>query len=281
MRTPAFAAALLLALAGTAPAQVARADGNAPPACSPGAGPNSANWGSAYREKMQAIFDKVKREAGVDPAIPLININDIKKENGSVRTVDGTPLAALPKGTQGLQNDAVIYTFGVFEIACDEQQMAFFLAHEFRHIKKVDGKNHFDRVSACRKQIVTQWVNSTDLTAYPDDKSAMEAFAKAKGDEVAKTCVLPVENEADAFAFDLVNKLYGASVNPNQDDRVKAFKNLAAWANAIGVGGTDPGHGTPEERAETARKKAADEAMKKHAALQEKLGMSLPQGFGE
>ena len=147
-RTPMKPPLLLLAVVALAAAHPAQAGPKCPP---PGAGGVSTNWGIDYRERVRDIFDAAKAVAGdgLDPKLALININDLPKQGGT-RMVEGSPLSALQKGTLGLETDAVIYTFGVFEIACDEAQLATFMLHEMKHIKRgPDGKNHLDRVNEC------------------------------------------------------------------------------------------------------------------------------------
>lgn len=263
-------AALLLSLP-------CRAEPRCPP---PGSGGVSTNWGVDYRERVQDVFDAAKAVAGdgLDPRLSLVNINDLPKQ-GSTRMVDGSPLSALQKGTLGLPNDAVIYTFGIFEIACDEAQLATFMLHEMRHVKRgPDGKNHLDRVNECRQKILKDWLAHTDVSAYfpasrtgnakadaaadeAGKKAAMAAFQKAKGTEVSLTCVKPVENEADAFAFATAPKLpYKVTADdPNRDKRVEVFHNAEKWLDALGLSQDDPGHGTLADRAAEAQRVARDE----------------------
>lgn len=161
---PLAVAALLLALPASAGPQC-------PP---PGSGGASTNWGTDYRERVRDIFDAAKALAGdgLDPKLSLIFVNDLPKQ-GSTRLVEGSPLSAVEKGTAGLQTDAVIYTYGVFEIACDEAQLGTFMLHEMRHIKRgADGKNHLDRVRECRKKILNDWIAHTDLSAYDTSNAA-------------------------------------------------------------------------------------------------------------
>jgi hypothetical protein len=253
------------------------------PQCPPvGSGGVSTNWGQDYREHVLDIFTRSKTAAGVTQNVLLVNVNDLQKKNGGTRQVDGSPISALPKGTQGLPDDAVIYTFGVFEIACDEAQLATFMLHEMRHLKRGDdGKNHFDRVNACRKTMINEWASGTDLSAYPDDKSAVEAFNKAKGAEVQTKCVLPVENEADQFAFDNLPKL-GYPTNgggdPNRDARALAFRNAETWAKAIGDNPCDGGHGCLGDRGAKGAAVAAAEKEKQRQAAEKIQGMSIDPG---
>jgi hypothetical protein len=277
----------LLALA----ALIAAAPAFAGPQCpAPGAGGASTNWGADYRERVQQIFDAAKSVAGdgLDPHLALIFINDLPKQ-GSTRLVEGSPLSAVEKGTAGLQTDAVIYTFGVFEIACDEAQLGTFMLHEMRHIKRgPDGKNHLDRVRECRKTILNDWISHTDLSAYDTStpagtKAAMDAFQKAKGQEVAVKCVKPVENEADAFALAMAPRLpwkvASEPADPNRDARVLAFKNAERWIDALGLPQDDPGHGTLGARAETAKVAAREAAMKAHQEEEKKRLQSFAPGF--
>lgn len=250
---------LILAFAALIAVPPARASA---PQCPPvGSGGVSTNWGENYRERVREIFDAAKSAAGVSQTVLLINVNDLRKKNGGLREVDGSPISALPKGTQGLAEDAVIYTFGVFEIACDEAQLATFMLHEMRHIKRgPDGKNHFDRVNACRKTLIDEWARGTDLSAYPDDKAAVAAFNAAKGTEVQRKCVLPVEKEADQFAFETLPKLpykIAEGADPNRDARAQAFKNAETWTAALGDSACDPGHGCLGDRAKAAAEAAA------------------------
>ncbi|MDE2143274.1 MAG: hypothetical protein KGJ84_12770 [Elusimicrobia bacterium] len=270
-----------------------RAEPQCPP---PGSGGVSTNWGVDYRERVQDVFDAAKAAAGdgLDPHLSLININDLPKQ-GSMRMVDGSPLSALQKGTLGLPNDAVIYTFGIFEIACDEAQLATFMLHEMRHVKRgPDGKNHLDRVHECRQKILTDWLAHTDVTAYypaaatgdavkdaaakkAGDQAAMAAFQKAKGNEVSVTCVKPVENEADAFAFATAPKLpYKVTAgDPNRDKRVEVFRNAEKWLDALGLSQDDPGHGTLADRAAEAKRVAREEKQKAQADESAKRMQSL------
>jgi hypothetical protein len=262
------------------------APSHAGPQCSPqGAGGSSTNWGVDYRERVRQVFDAAKDVASkdpdykLDPKLTLIFINDLPKQSGT-RLVDGSPLAALQKGTLGLENDAVIYTFGVLEIACDEAQLGTFMLHEMKHIQRgPDGKNHLDRVNDCRKKIVKDWTDHTDLSPYypaptgnaardkaaekAGNEAAMAAFQKARGNEVATTCVKPVENEADAFAFAKAPQLpYKVEAgDPERDKRVTVFDNAEKWLGVLGISQDDPGHGTLAERQQAA-KRAVDEQAK-------------------
>jgi len=271
---------LFLVLASLAAPVLAQTPQCAPP----GAGPSSTNWGQDYRERVEEIFNAAKQAAGVDQPVLLINVNDLQKKNAGTRQVDGSPISALPKGTQGIQQDAVIYTFGVFEIACDEAQLATFMLHEMRHLKKVDGKSHFDRVNDCRKQMFDKWACGTDLTAYPDDKAIVAAFNSAKGKDVQTQCVLPVEKEADAFAFETLPKLpykTNAGTDPNRDARAQAFKNAEAWSVAIGDAVSDPGHGCLADRAQAGADASAKEMAAQHQKEQElRLQSFVPGAFG-
>jgi hypothetical protein len=274
---------------------------HAGPKCpAPGAGGVSTNWGVDFRERVHEIFDAAKTAAGdgLDPKLALIYINDLPKHGGT-RMVDGSPLSALEKGTLGLETDAVIYTFGIFEIACDEAQLATFMLHEMKHIQRgADGKNHLDRVNECQKKILKDWLDRTDVTPYypasktgnpaADDaadeagnKAVRAAFQKEKAGEVAAQCVKPVENEADAFAFARADKLpYKVESNdPNRDARVLAFQNAEKWIDALGLKQDDPAHGTLGERAADAKRVATEEAMKKRQAEQERRLQSLQPNF--
>ncbi len=270
---------LFLALASLLASRSASAD----PKCTPGVtGGVSTNWGQDYREHVLEIFQQSKAAAGVTQTVLLINVNDLNNgKNGGTRTVDGSPISALPKGTQGLTSDAIIYTFGVFEIACDEAQLATFMLHEMRHLKVVNGKNHFDQVQACRKAMVNEWASSTDLSVYPDDKSAIAAFNKAKGGEVQTKCILPVENEADQFAFDNLSKLpykTGEGADPNRDARAQAFKNAEAWAVAIGDNPCDGGHGCLGARGDKGAAVAKAQLEQNRQAQERIQGMSIQPG---
>lgn len=262
------------------------------PKCPPqGSGGVSTNWGPDYRERVRDIFETAKAAAGdgIDPKLALIFVNDLPKQ-GSTRMVDGSPLSALQKGTLDLKTDAVIYTFGVFEIACDEAQLATFMLHEMKHIKRgPDGRNHLDRVNACRKKIADAWLAGTDLSAYPDTpaghKAVLDAFQAAKGNEVSVACVKPVENEADAFALEKAKTLpYKLDADPsgpdaNRDARVQAFKNAEKWLDTLGVAQDDPGHGTLAERAETARRAAVMDKMLNRQKSENESLQSLSTGF--
>lgn len=277
------------------------------PSCPPpGAGGESANWGADYRERVKDIFDAVKAAAGVTQDVVLININDLKgSRNAGSRLVNGTPLGALPKGTEGLQTDAVFYTFGVLELACNQAQLAFFMAHEMRHIKRgPDGKTHFDQVSACRQKILKGWIDGADISSfYPSSKTGNPAlddaaektgnaavlakFEKEKGEETARACVKPVENEADAFAFALTGradfpyKVQSSPDNPDpsRDERVRAFEKAEKWLDAIGENQSDPGHGTAADRAVEARRVANEEAVRLHQAREEQLLQSIQPNY--
>jgi hypothetical protein len=265
---------------------------HAGPQCPPlGSGGVSTNWGVDYRERVQEVFDNAKLAAGdgLDPKLALIFINDLPNQ-ANTRMVEGSPLSALQKGTLGLKTDAVIYTFGVFEIACDEAQLGTFMLHEMRHVKRgPDGKNHLVSVNECRQKILHDWQSKTDVSAYypavpqgadakavqaaqeAGTKAALDAFQKARGDEVSVTCVKPVENEADAFALAKAPKLpYKVATDPehpdeNRDKRVQAFQNAEKWLDALGLSQADKGHGTLAERAETAKNAARDEAAAERA----------------
>ena len=272
---------LLLVLAALA------APAFAGPQCpSPGSGGVSANWGVDYRDRVRQIFDAARFIAGdgLDPKLALIFVNDLPKQSGT-RMVDGSPISALEKGTLGLETDAVIYTFGALEIACDEAQLGTFMLHELKHVKRgPDGKNHLDRVRACRKKILDEWIAKSDLTAYyppgapagAGDKAALAAFEKEKGGAVATSCVKPVENEADAFAVALAPRLPypvdSSGRDPNRDARVQAFANAEKWIAALGLPKADEGHGTAEER-----KQAAAWAV--HVSQEKERLQSLPPPF--
>jgi len=255
---------------------------HAGPQCPPlGSGGVSTNWGADYRERVREVFDYAKLAAGdgLDPKLTLIFVNDLPKQ-ASTRMVEGSPLSALQKGTMGLQTDAVIYTFGVFEIACDEAQLGTFMLHEMRHVKRgPDGKNHLERVNECRKKILNDWLAHTDVSAYyppgtsqdAGNKAAMEAFQKAKGDEVSVTCVKPMEMEADAFALATAPKLpYKVATDPehpdeNRDKRVQAFQNAEKWLDALGLSQADKAHGTLAEREQAAKEAVRDQAAHERA----------------
>jgi hypothetical protein len=270
---------LFLALASLAAALPARAQ--APRCPPPGSGGSSTNWGQDYRERVTEIFNAAKSAAGVTQNVLLVNVNDLQTKNAGTRQVDGSPISALPKGTQGLPDDAIIYTFGVFEIACDEAQLATFMLHEMRHLKKVDGKSHFDRVSACRKKMFDDWACGTDLTAFPDDKAILAEFNKKKGAEVQTKCVLPVEQEADAFAFATLPKLpykTNAGSDPNRDARAQSFKNAEAWSVAIGDSTSDPGHGCLADRAKAGAAAAEKELNEQRERAQRARLQSIDPG---
>ena len=284
----------LLILAALALSLPARADIT----CSSKDGGQTVNW-PIYRERVQRVFDTVKAAAGegIDPQLELIYINDLPKQSGT-RLVDGSPLSAMQKGTLGLEHDAIIYTYVIFEIACDEAQLAFFMSHEMRHIKRGDdGKNHMDRVSACRKGLFTPWVKGIDLSSYypaktgnpalddaaekAGNKKVMAAFDKEKGHDVAIRCVKPVENEADAYAIQLEKKLPykfdsdPVNPNPSLNEGVQAFRRARDWDPDA----NDPAHGTAAEREETARKAVTDEALKNLKDREDRALQSLPRNF--
>ncbi|MFI5347334.1 MAG: hypothetical protein ACHQ51_13250 [Elusimicrobiota bacterium] len=255
------------------------------PKCSPpGSGGASTNWGVDYRERVRQVFDAAKDVASkdpnykLDPKLTLIFINDLPKQSGT-RLVDGSPLSALQKGTLGLETDAVIYTFGVLEIACDEAQLGTFMLHEMKHIQRgPDGKNHLDHVNECRQKIVKNWTDHADLSTYypaptgnaardkaaekAGNEAAMAAFQKARGNEVATTCVKPVENEADAFAFAKAPQLpYKVEAgDPERDKRVTVFDNAEKWLGVLGISQNDPGHGTLAEREQAAKLAVKEQA---------------------
>lgn len=273
MRTLALAAAFSL---------LAPAAGAASPACPPlGSGGQSTNWGKDYDAYVEEAFGVVRPAAGVDQDVLLIAVNKLRPQNRSLRMVNGTPLGAVPKGTEGLGSDGVFYTFGVFELACDQAQLGFFMAHEMRHLKRgPDGKNHFDRVNDCVNGLWRAWKAGTDPSAYPDKKAAEAAFHKAKDAEVARTCVLPVENEADAFAYDLAPKLPWKVEDlrdPARDARVQAFKNAERWLDALGEKQDDPGHGSADARAKAMYGKALVDSLARQKAVEEKALQSLPR----
>lgn len=251
------------------------------PGCAAGDAGSSTNWGPDFRERTQQIFETVKSAAGVTQEVKLIYTGDLAGKAAGERMIDGTPLGAVPKGTHGLATDAVFYTMGIFEIVCDESQMAFFMAHEMRHLKVVDGKSHFDRVKECNKKVLNDWTASTDLSAYATPDDAVKAFQTAKGDTMATTCTLPVENEADAFAFDLLPKLpykfADNSNNPAQpgDARVAAFKRAGDWLTAIGANTADKGHGDTDTRKTVAAAKAWQSQLKTQQEAEKKAGQTM------
>jgi len=244
------------------------------------AGGQTTNWGKNYRDYVTDAFLQVKTAAGVDQDVVLLNVNDVSPKNRGARMVNGTPLGAVPKGTEGLASDAVFYTFGIFELACDQAQLGFFMAHEMRHLKRgPDGKNHFQRVNECTRGLLQTWMNGTDLSAYSSNDAAIAAFHKAKDPEIASTCVLPVEREADAFAFELAPKLpwkVDGGKDPARDGRVQAFKNAERWLDALGEKQDDAGHGTAAARAAAAEAKAAEGLKRAHEAAEKAAGQSLP-----
>lgn len=267
---------LALAVLLAAPAAAAS------PACPPpGSGGQSTNWGKDYDAYVEEAFGVVRPAAGVDQAVVLIAVNKLRPQNRSLRMVDGTPLGAVPKGTEGLAADGVFYTFGVFELACDQAQLGFFMAHEMRHLKRgPDGKNHFDRVNECSRGVLKAWMDATDLSAFPSNDAALAAFHKAKDAEVARTCVLPVEREADDFAYALAPKLPWKVADPRdpaRDARVQAFKNAERWLDALGERQDDPGHGSADERAKAMYGKALVDSLARQKTAEEKALQSLPR----
>lgn len=280
MSTPSLRlAALAVLLAEPALAQVAK------PKCAPlDSQGQSTNWGPNYDDYAKESFLVVKGVAGVEQDVQLLDLKRIRKINPNVCMVNGTPLGAVPKGAEGLTTDGVFYTNCIFDLACDEAQLAFFMAHEMRHLKRgPDGKNHFDRVNACTKEVLNQWMASTDMSAYPNVDAALAAFRKDKGGEISTKCVLPVEKEADAFAFELMPKVEQARPqwkvsdgdDPARDARVRAFKNAELWLDAIGEKADDPGHDKASVRAGIMEKMAEAESAKKQRDAEERLRMSL------
>ncbi|MBI3564906.1 MAG: hypothetical protein HY079_06910 [Elusimicrobia bacterium] len=267
-----------LALAALLAAPAAAASPSCPP---PGSGGQSTNWGKDFDAYVEEAFGVVRPAAGVDQDVILIAVNKLRPQNRSLRMVNGTPLGAVPKGTEGLAADGVFYTFGVFELACDQAQLGFFMAHEMRHLKRgPDGKNHFDRVNDCVNGLWRAWKAGTDLSAYPDQPAAEAAFRKAKEGDIAARCVRPVEDEADAFAFDLAPKLpwkVADARDPGRDARVQAFKNAERWLDALGERQDDPGHGTAADRAAKAYGKALVESLARQKTAEEKALRSLPR----
>jgi hypothetical protein len=159
------------------------------------------------------------------------------------------------------------------------------MLHEMRHLLVVDGKNHFDRVLACRKAMVNEWVKTADLSAFPDTpegtKAAMAKFDADKGSDYQKTCVLPVENEADKFAFDKMPNMHykiDPVSDPNRDARSQAFKNAEAWAVAINEKPCDDGHGCLGDRAKAGAAAAAAQMDQQRKARERILGMSIQPG---
>ncbi|HXT01295.1 MAG TPA: hypothetical protein VN915_11510 [Elusimicrobiota bacterium] len=269
---------LFLVLASLAASLPARAQNAAPSCPSNAGGGQSANWGPNYDLYVKQVFDKAKEAAGLTQEVRLIQVK--------VRSIDGSPISALPKGTpvgggQTLPTDSVVYGYGLFEIVCDQAQLATFMLHEMRHIKPGDdGKSHFDRVLACRKKMFTSWVNdpSTVLPADVTIDKAMAQFTQAKGAEYQKTCVQPVEKEADDFAFATLPRMGVKSSNgsdPGRDARAQSFKNADLWAKALGESGCDDGHGCLSARADRGAKAAAAELEAQRKAAERVQGMSI------
>lgn len=249
---------LFLALAVLSAPALAQTAADSPPTCVKDAGAGqSTNWGPNYDLYVKKVFDKAKEVAGVGQDVLLIPTQ--------YRTIEGSPISALPKGTQvkdgPLPSDAIVYGFGLFEIVCDEAQLATFMLHEMRHIKQ-GGKTHFEQVKDCRKAMITAWANGTDMSAYPTTDAAIKAFMAQKGDEVQTKCVLPREQEADAFAFATLPKMglkMSDGKDPFGDARAQSFNNADKWAKATNISAADPGHGSLADRAKAGAKAAADE----------------------
>ncbi len=250
---------LFLVLAPLAAAVPALAQ-NAPPSCPKDAGAGqSTNWGPNYDLYVQEIFELAKDKAGITQPVRLISTQ--------FRTIEGSPISALPKGTQvrdgALPTDTVVYGFGLFEIACDQAQLATFMLHEMRHIKPDEnGKTHFQKVADCRKEMLQTWAAGTDLSAYPNPKAEIDDFLVKKANEIQTKCVLPVEKEADDFAFATLPKMglqMSNGPDPFGDARSKSFQNADKWAQATNVNGCDPGHGCLADRAKAGAKVAAGE----------------------
>lgn len=250
---------LFLSLAALAAPALAQTAADAPPVCVKDAGAGqSTNWGPNYDLYVKKIFDLAKEKAGISQPVLLIPTQ--------YRTIEGSPISALPKGTQvkdgPLPSDAIVYGFGLFEIVCDEAQLATFMLHEMRHIKQDLGPTHFEQVKACRKKMITDWANGTDTSAYPDADAAIKAFMAQKGDEVQSKCVLPREQEADAFAFATLPKMglkTSDGKDPFGDARAQSFNNADKWAKATNIAAADPGHGSLADRAKAGAKAAAAE----------------------
>lgn len=252
MRTLPLAAACAVLAAFAAPVAAQRV--SAPKCPPPGAGGQTPNWGNDFDLYMQETFNAVKLKSGVDQPVRLIAANQ-SRGNANARMIEGTPLGAVPKGTiDGVDTDAVFYTYGIFELSCSQAQLAFFSLHEMRHLKKdADGKNHFTRVNECTNRLYDAWKSGTDLSAFPTPQARQAEFTRVKHNEVATQCVLPVEKEADAYAFAMVPTLgapwnEGLLADVNSDPRVQAFKNEELWLGVLGLGQSDPGHGSAAER---------------------------------
>ena len=92
----------------------------------------------------------------------------------------------------------------------------------------------------------------------------------------------PVENEADAFAFEKVKTLYKTADgnDPNRDARARAFKNAEGWAIAIGQNPCDAGHGCLDGRAKAGAAVAKKELEQQRQAAERTRGMSIdPRDF--
>ncbi len=288
---------LTVALAAACALLVFPAD--AAPTCPPpGAGGQSPNWGPHFDVEMTEAFNTVLAAAKDpnnrdpdDPAtlpqnVTLIAANNTSPQNRNRRMIGGTPLGAVPAGTiPGVADDAVFYTFGIFELSCSRAQLAFFLAHEMRHLMRgPDGRSHFQRVNDCTNGLYDAWkaVKDPDGSRYPSSQKRQEAFTAEKGAEVSVKCVLPVEQQADKYAFGLVPKLLGSwgvggLEDAENDPRVRAFKNEERWLDALGLAQSDPGHGTAADRAQAmeAKARAASEARQRKA--EEAARQSLPR----
>lgn len=249
-----------------------------PPTCVKDAGAGqSTNWGPNYDLYVQEIFQKALKVAELPPNVKLYGVK--------VRSIDGSPISALPKGTPvrggTLDTDAVVYGFGLFEIVCDQAQLATFMLHEMRHIKVVadkehpNGVTHFEKASECRKRMVKEWLNdpSTSLPADVNLQAAMAQFNKEKGADYQKTCVAPIEKEADEYAFSHLSMMgvqASSASSPSQDARAQSFMNADLWAKALGENGCDDGHGCLADRAKAGEAAAAEERMKAAAELSKK-----------
>jgi hypothetical protein len=253
---------LFLAFAALAASIDARAN-DVTPKCAPkGSGPSSTNWGTVFDAHVREIFNRAKLKAGVTQDVQLIGI--------PVETYAGSPISALPKGAdKGVDSDAVVYGYAIFEIACDEAQLATFMLHEMKHLQrategKYAGQTHFDRVLACRRKMINDWAMNPKAPIPPnaDTKAIIAQFDQEKGTEYQQTCVLPVEQEADLFAFTTVESLgyqLNTGKNPYEDARAQAFTNASKWADATGEAKCDPGHTCLDGRAAVGAGVAAKE----------------------
>jgi hypothetical protein len=90
--------------------------------------------------------------------------------------------------------------------------------------------------------------------------------------------VLPIENEADAFAFEKLPSLpykINAGSDPNRDARAQSFKNAESWAVAIGQSPCDGGHGCLGARGDRGAAVAAAEKEAQRKAAERAQGMSI------